>query len=626
MKQTNLNNNSNFEYSADLDFIFEATGVAVLIEDINRAIKLTNSLFCNLFHLNATPAKLVNTSSIVHINDISKNFIDPQKFANSFHQIPEAGNIITNQTWQLSNGKIIVQDYAPLYNKNVFKGHIWVYKEYQNVQVENLVQTNFQLENALNFLPNQIAIYNTDAQIIFANKAYINNNEKRIWAKGKTLQQYYSYQNLPLDTALLREEKMKGAIATKKAITWEEKNDTNELYFSRTCYPVLNAHKKVISVIEHTFEITAQKKLEQQLQQATQHFYNTINSVSNIVLQTNGKLQLQFVNNYWNTTTGQDNNALIGKSIFNMLEVTNYELYQKIFSILNGEAQNKTGIISLKDKDKTTKHYQYNLQTGFSVEEGKQGVLATLVDVTNQKMQETQLLELIKKEKELNELKTAFVNMVSHELRTPLTVISSSAEILELMLQAGKSHEDITVYTKQIINEVEKMTAFMQDLLMISKIESGKILPNLSNIDVVRFVEEIVNKNFTPWKDGRKAMLSVKRNQQTANIDTALLEHSLQNILQNAFKYSVGKLSPIVRVGFSTNYFTISVIDDGIGIPEQDAPKLFTSFFRASNTGNISGTGIGLMVAKYFAEQHKGCILYKSKANIGSIFTIKLPY
>jgi signal transduction histidine kinase len=96
--------------------------------------------------------------------------------------------------------------------------------------------------------------------------------------------------------------------------------------------------------------------------------------------------------------------------------------------------------------------------------------------------------------------------------------------------------------------------------------------------------------------------------------------------LANAFKYSVGKSNPVVRIGFSKNYFTISVVDDGIGIPKQDTQKLFTSFFRASNTGNISGTGIGLMVAKYFTEQHKGYITFKSKPNVGSIFTIKLPY
>ena len=105
-----------------------------------------------------------------------------------------------------------------------------------------------------------------------------------------------------------------------------------------------------------------------------------------------------------------------------------------------------------------------------------------------------------------------------------------------------------------------------------------------------------------------------------------MLQHALQNLLQNAFKYSSGKSNVILRVAFSLTYYTISVTDDGIGIPQSDMEKMFTSFFRATNTGNISGTGIGLIVTKYFTEQHKGYVAVKSKVNKGSIFTIKIPY
>jgi signal transduction histidine kinase len=216
--------------------------------------------------------------------------------------------------------------------------------------------------------------------------------------------------------------------------------------------------------------------------------------------------------------------------------------------------------------------------------------------------------------------------MVSHELRTPLTVISSSAEILDLMLQAGKSHEEVSIYTKQITDEVEKMTAFMQDLLMVSKIEAGKIEVNTKQVDIVKFVSNIINTGFDTWKDGRSVELSTKRTPKTAAIDENMLHHAIQNLLQNAFKYSSGKGNVKTRVAFSNNYYTISVIDNGIGIPDIDKEKLFTSFFRASNTANISGTGIGLIVTKYFTEQHKGYVAVKSCINKGSIFTLKLPY
>lgn len=166
----------------------------------------------------------------------------------------------------------------------------------------------------------------------------------------------------------------------------------------------------------------------------------------------------------------------------------------------------------------------------------------------------------------------------------------------------------------------------MQDLLMVSKIEAGKIELNPTPTDIIAFIKKAIDNGFHPWKDGRSANVQIKRSAVKTAIDEKMLEHALHNLLSNAFKYSSGKESPTVRVAFAKTYFTISVVDNGIGIPTAEIQKLFTSFFRATNTGNISGTGIGLIVTKYFTEQHKGYVAVKSKINKGSIFTLKLPY
>ena len=316
MKQPPKNIKPEFNYPQELDFIFEATGVAILVEDITRNIQLTNNLFCHLFHLNAKPNSLLNTNSIVLLNEISKNFNDSKKFETAFTEIPKTGDIVTNQLWKLENGKTILQDYSPLYKDNTLKGHIWVYKEYQNLQNENLIYSNFQLENALHFLPNEIAIYNTNLQIVYVNKSYINSDEKRLWAKGKTLQQYFSYENLSQEIALERERNVAKTFTSKMPISWQEKNTKDNTFYLRTCYPIIDSNKKIKSVIEHTVNITLQKKLEEKLQLSVEHFYKVVNSVNEVVLQTDGKLQLQFLNEYWHSLTGQDNNDFFGKSIF----------------------------------------------------------------------------------------------------------------------------------------------------------------------------------------------------------------------------------------------------------------------------------------------------------------------
>ena len=633
MIQHNSNIKSNLALDENLDFIFESVDLAILIENTNRQVEFANSLFCKLFSIKLTPQQLQYSNILTNVRGFSMQFETPEAFENSIRDLAIAQEIVRDEKWKLRSGKSILRDYIPIYKNNEHKGHIWIFREdkplVQFTQLLTPDNASSIIENALHHLPGEIAIFNPQAQIVFVNKAYIANNEKRLWAKGKTLVQYFSYANLSAQTALFRTENINKAFTEKKSVSWEELTITpakNKQYYLRSCFPVMNSFGQIESVIEQSIDISQQRKLEAQLKLSTEHFFATLDNLNDIVLQTDGELKLQFINKAWENITGQHLSDYQNKSIFDILSITRYELYGKMFAILSGEAKQKTGIILIKDKEGKEKQLQYNLQTAFNVDTDKQGVLATLTDITKQQMQETQLLELVKREKELNELKTAFVNMVSHELRTPLTVISSSAEILELMLQAGKGYEEVTVYTKQIIDEVEKMTAFMQDLLMVSKIEAGKIEINTKQTDIAKFVNNVISNGFNPWKDGRKVEMQIKREPIAAAIDENMLQHALQNLLQNAFKYSSGKNNVKVRVAFSKTYFTITVSDDGIGIPANELEKLFTSFFRATNTGNISGTGIGLIVTKYFTEQHKGNVFVRSQINKGSIFTLKLPY
>ena len=616
MNTLNSTIKSNLALDESLDFIFETVELSVLIENNNREVVFANELFCKLFHIKLHPAQLKNSSSLANARGFSMQFEKALDFEKSIQQLPKDAILIRDEKWKLRSGITVLRDYIPIFKENNLQGHIWIYRQQKAVLpvLPTNETTTHIIENALHHLPGEIAIFSTQAQIIFANKSYIRSDEKRLWAKGKTLAQYFSYANLSAETAQARIENINKTAEGKKAISWEEITitpDKKNQYHLRTCYPVLNAQKQLESVIEQSIDITNQRYLEDKLAQVTDHFFSILNNLNDTIIQTDGELKLEFVNKAWEKITGQLSVQYKGKSIFDLLPITRYEMYEKVFAILSGEAKEKTGLVSVMGKDGKEKQLQYNLQPSFSVDTGKQGVVATLSDITTKQMQEAQLLELVKREKELNELKTAFVNMVSHELRTPLTVISSSAEILELMLQAGKSHEEVSIYTKQIIDEVEKMTAFMQDLLMVSKIEAGKIEINPIATDIVKFLKGIISNGFSPWKDGRQTEFLVRRNAVNAAIDSTMLQHALQNLLQNAFKYSSGKASPKLRVAFSKTYYTISVIDDGIGIPATEIEKLFTSFFRATNTGNISGTGIGLIVTKYFTEQHKGYVAVK---------------
>lgn len=620
-----LNNKINNSYSSlNYDFILDISDTPFLVENQNRQIEIINTSFLNGLEINDTQQYLYKTNSLSFYEKLSLTFELPDDFVHFFQTVVEKQDIITNKKFISLDNKVFLFNYYPLYKENSFQGHIFTYKIQSISSHQPSLQSNDNSILAFDALPNEIAIYNNKAQFTYVNKAYIPNQAKRLWVNGKTLIDYFSYENLSSQTALFRTNIINKCFQQKKAISWNEQSTTNKYIYLRTCYPLIN-NNKVEKVIEFAINITAQKQLEEKLNQSVKQLYSLANNVNALVVKTNHKLNIEFLNNSWQNTLSNEN-SLIGKSLNEIFDITQYDFYEKVFSILAGQNTESKGLIALNDKNNKLKHYKYNLSSTFNVEEDKNGIVATLTDITTEKLQEGQLIELIKKEKELNELKSAFVNMVSHELRTPLTVISSSAEVLELMLKNGKAYDEVTVYTQQIIEQVEKMTSFMQDLLMISKIEAGKISIDIAETNIQKFVERVINQGFNPYKDGRSALLSIKRQSKPAYIDAKLLEHSLQNIIQNAFKYSTNTKDPLIRIGFSNSYFTISVLDYGIGIPKEEIDKLFTSFYRASNTENIPGTGIGLMVTKYFAQQHKGEVMVRSALNKGTIFTIKIPY
>jgi signal transduction histidine kinase len=623
-------NPSNVEFNLlekeGLELAFSNNNFAVLIETLQRKVVYASQSFCNLFSIKLPSSALLNSNVLDNAKGFSLQFKEHEKFYQSI-QNPSL-TIIDKEPWLLRNGTIVLRSFYPYNKNNVVHGYIWCYSlQHQHTNSKQAITPNEEIpfEQILNLLPHPIALYDLNKKIKIINEANIESAQKRNWIIGKSLDQWYSYENKNVMDAYKRIKKLDEAI-TKNTCTTIEESFINSKLLKQTFLwhyiPVVNSNNKIKYILEHGINITTQKTLELKLQQSTEHLFNVLQHCSDFIIQTNDELQIKFINNSFKSFLQQKKI----NSITDAFELKQYEMYQKIFSVLLGSSKDYQGKISLEHNNKKEKLFKYNLLPNFTVEDGNKGILITLNDITTKESEEAQLLELVKREKELNELKTAFVNMVSHELRTPLTVISSSAEILDLLLDAGKSKEELQVYTKQIVDEVEKMTAFMQDLLMISKIESGKVELKKYNTSLVELTKDVLKQQFQPFKDGRSCSLQIKHQEKLLSLDAKMITHVLQNLLNNAFKYSSHKPAPFIRISFSKHFAYLSIVDEGIGIPALELQNLFTSFFRASNTGNINGTGIGLMVVKYFTQQHLGEVYVKSKQNKGSIFTIKLPY
>lgn len=249
------------------------------------------------------------------------------------------------------------------------------------------------------------------------------------------------------------------------------------------------------------------------------------------------------------------------------------------------------------------------------------GHLWVYKDITFQKDTENQVLSSLLKEKELNELKSKFVGMVSHEFRTPLAAISSSLELIRLHNE-NNLNDKTNNHLNKITEQVRRMTELMNEVLLISKIESGGILPEIVDLNIKDVLESIASEYS---QIGYEINFQIKIKDFVIYADRNMIYHVFSNLFSNAAKYSevVNKIDISIKET-DLNSISVSIKDYGIGIPEAEQGKLFSSFYRASNIKNIPGTGLGLIVVKHFLDLHDAKIYFKSKLGEGSEFTVVL--
>ena len=247
-------------------------------------------------------------------------------------------------------------------------------------------------------------------------------------------------------------------------------------------------------------------------------------------------------------------------------------------------------------------------------------------DITTSKSAEENLKQNLIQAKELGELKSRFVSLTSHEFRTPLTSISSSNELIAMNLKKLNIpiNEKLNKYNQIIQNEVTHMTTLLNDVLILGKIDANKMAINLDTIDLKEVVIEIIDYLFTSNKINIKIETRVKGKPFKINTDIKILEHILENITNNAIKYSIGKPNPFIEINYQRNHVVLALQDFGIGIPKLDQPKLFEQFYRASNVGKIHGVGLGLLIVKKMVERLNGEIKIESEEGVGTRLEITL--
>ena len=247
-------------------------------------------------------------------------------------------------------------------------------------------------------------------------------------------------------------------------------------------------------------------------------------------------------------------------------------------------------------------------------------ILLVIQNVTEIRQAELELFQSLKKEKELNELKSKFVSLASHEFRTPLSTILTSVSLIN-RYAANEDLEKRQKHIERIRISVKNLTEILNDFLSIEKLEAGIIQLNKSDFDFVNFAEDLSEEMNSISKPGQKIIFSHSGASQYHS-DKQHLRHICINLLNNAIKYSPENSEIKFDTRLNNNGLTIKVIDDGIGIPAEDQTNLFDRFFRAGNVTAIQGTGLGLNIVRRYVDLLNGSITFESTEGKGTTFTL----
>ena len=348
---------------------------------------------------------------------------------------------------------------------------------------------------------------------------------------------------------------------------------------------------------------------QENLEQESKRLHSILSYMTDGVLATNRRGKITMINDMAKKQIGVEKEEVLNKSILELLKIEDdYELRDLITQIpeLMIDSQDANGeYLSLRVRFALIRR-----ESGFI-----SGLVAVLHDTTEQEKEERE--------------RRLFVSNVSHELRTPLTSVKSYLEALD---EGALSEPVAPDFIKVSLDETNRMMRMVTDLLHLSRIDNATTHLDVELINFTAFITFILNRfDKMRGSDEEKKYELVRDYPITSvwiEIDTDKMTQVIDNILNNAIKYSPDGGKITVTMKTTDDQMILSISDQGLGIPKQDLPRIFDRFYRVDRARSRAqgGTGLGLSIAKEIIKQHNGFIWAKSIYGKGSTFTIVLPY
>jgi len=372
----------------------------------------------------------------------------------------------------------------------------------------------------------------------------------------------------------------------------------------------MQGNSEITNITNNLNDLSEVIRLTQEnLEQESKRLHSILSYMTDGVLATNRRGQITMINDMAKRQLGVERDEALNQNILELLKIEDeYELRDLITQSpeLMIYSQNVNGeYISLRVRFALIRR-----ESGFI-----SGLVAVLHDTTEQEKEERE--------------RRLFVSNVSHELRTPLTSVKSYLEALD---EGALSAPVAPDFIKVSLDETNRMMRMVTDLLHLSRIDNATSHLDVELINFTAFITFILNRFDKIRAQDEEKKYEIVRDYPITSvwieIDTDKMTQVIDNILNNAIKYSPDGGKITVSMKTTDDQMILSISDQGLGIPKEDLPKIFDRFYRVDKARSRAqgGTGLGLAIAKEIVKQHNGFIWAKSEYGKGSTFTIVLPY
>lgn len=517
----------------------------------------------------------------------------------------------------------------------------------------NISKSDFLIELCSCIKEGMVVIEKTNGKVIFCNEA---------WLRMFDLSDV-SEMNLSLLFTAFRKAKLSETEIAMRQKMLDERGLFNEhieyiskngrSFWGEVTYRQLQKEESVyyLAVIN---KIDNVRKSEQRAAQYKQRFGVLVDHASMGIIETDGHAQIININRFALNLFGYSKREIINKKIELLIpeRFHNHHVYHRDEYISQPKNRPMGVGIDLFAIKKDGTEFPVEVSLSNYVRNGNQYVIAFISDISIRKNSEVEikklndvleetveqrtkelrvvvselevskenLAKLLKKEKELSELKSRFVSMASHEFRTPLSTVLSSAYLLE-QYNTGDEKPKREKHLKRIVSSVNMLTDILNDFLSVGKIEEGKIHVRYSEFDIQKLVVAVIDEIKDNLGKGQVIRYEHEGN-STVYLDASLLKHIIMNLLSNAGKFSPEDSSILIRTVSADGYCSFSIKDQGVGISKDDQKHLMERFFRGANVSNIQGTGLGLHIVSKYLELMDGAISCNSEVEKGTEFLI----